>query len=266
VWDEARVALFKQSLDTRIAGEVPWQQPARVSFGQGWVRDDAWELFAESVALFDPILPMKFDEDTAAVWRAGQLPQLKELCLHMGTSWPWHRPVYCPHGKGHVRIEFRALPAGPTSLDMVANAAFSMGLAMGMSKNIRHYIAAIPFRFAEYNFYRAAQSGLDARILWPFRHKHQSTEVSVLEVIQALFPLARAGLQQLQVAESDIDTYMGIIEKRVETGMTGARWQKNTHRHLEQQYGKSEASRRMCALYTANARSCVPVSEWEQIW
>ena len=265
-WDETRVALFKQSLDTRVKGEVPWQQPARVSFGQGWVKKDSWELFAESVALFDPLLPIAYAEDATQEWQQGKLPSFKELCVHMGTSWPWHRPVYSNHNNGHVRIEFRAIPAGPTTIDMAANAAFAMGLAVGLVEHIEDFTAAIPFRFAEYNFYRAAQSGLDASILWPCHKGHLTQEFPIIDIIDNLFPYAANGLKCLGVDQSEIDTYLGVINDRMRTGITGARWQKNTHRYFEEKYNKEEASRMVSALYIENARSGLPVSKWGREW
>ncbi len=265
-WDETRVALFKQSLDTRVKGDVPWQEPARVSFGQGWVKKDSWELFAESVALYKPLIPVTNSEIAADVWKSGCLPAFHELSLHLGTSWPWHRPVYSNHNEGHVRIEFRAIPAGPTSLDMVANAAFAMGLAVGLTDHIEDFITAIPFRFAEYNFYRAAQNGLDASILWPCHKGHLTEEFPIIEVIDNLFPYAANGLKSLGVDQSEIDTYLGIISDRIQSGITGARWQKNTHRYFEGLYGKEEASRRVSALYIENAQSAIPVSQWGREW
>jgi hypothetical protein len=52
------------------------------------------------------------------------VPALEELRLHQGTVWRWNRAIYDPAEGGHLRIEMRALPAGPTVIDMLANAAF----------------------------------------------------------------------------------------------------------------------------------------------
>ena len=41
LWHETRVPLFKQSIDTRYVDRYGWNNPARVNFGQGWVRRDA---------------------------------------------------------------------------------------------------------------------------------------------------------------------------------------------------------------------------------
>ncbi|MEC8429539.1 MAG: glutamate--cysteine ligase, partial [Pseudomonadota bacterium] len=49
LWHETRIPLFKQSIDARVKGRYSWQEPARVNFGHGWVRDSALELFQEIV-------------------------------------------------------------------------------------------------------------------------------------------------------------------------------------------------------------------------
>lgn len=63
LWDETRVALFKKSIDSRPPNPGGWHQPARVSFGHGWVRHSAYELFAEAVGLFPALLPITGPED-----------------------------------------------------------------------------------------------------------------------------------------------------------------------------------------------------------
>ena len=49
LWHETRIPLFKQSIDTRRVDRYGWNEPARVNFGQGWVRRGALELFTEVV-------------------------------------------------------------------------------------------------------------------------------------------------------------------------------------------------------------------------
>ncbi len=261
LWDETRVALFKQSLDIRLRDTAQWQQPTRVNFGHGWVRKGPWELFAEAVALYQPILPEVSNKETS-----NSLPSCDELNLHMGTIWPWHRPVYDNTGNGHIRIEFRAIPAGPTSLDMVANAAFAIGLAAGLKNNIDDYLAVMPFRFAEYNFYRAAQSGLNSKILWPLHNQTKPTEVSIVKVIEQMLPIARQGLISLMIDNAEIDKFLNIIEHRLSNKITGATWQKQTLSSLEQTMDKQSACRELVKMYINHCRTCQPVSTWNQIW
>ena len=156
-WDETRIALFKQSIDSRTGNGSGWREPPRVCFGHGWLRKSGWELYAQAVNLYEPLMPILFDDESGSY-----PPKLSELNFHMGTTWPWCRAIYSHHGKGHMRIEFRALPSGPSAVDMMANAAFSIGMAVGTQGNIEHYLSRLPFEYARYNFYRAAQSGLNA--------------------------------------------------------------------------------------------------------
>ena len=260
VWDETRIALFKQSLDIRHQHQYQWHEPTRVNFGFGWLKDNVWELFAQSVALYPPILPALCDNDSANNER------LEELNMHMGTLWPWHRPVYDHHGNGHMRIEFRAIPAGPTSIDMVANAAFAIGLANGLKDEVNDFTAIMPFRYAEYNFYRCAQYGLDAKVLWPLNHCYQLEEVSICEVIKQLLPKAKQGLLDLGIDKDEVEIYLGVIEQRLEQGVTGAIWQKKTAQHLEQTLDKDEACQQLVKLYLNQCRSAKPVSQWERLW
>ncbi|MFT6141170.1 MAG: hypothetical protein ACI8UC_000747 [Psychromonas sp.] len=46
----------------------------------------------------------------------------------MGSIWNWNRPVYDPLDNRHLRIELRALPAGPSPTNMLASAALMSGL------------------------------------------------------------------------------------------------------------------------------------------
>ncbi|PCI50949.1 MAG: hypothetical protein COB49_03280 [Alphaproteobacteria bacterium] len=132
LWQETRVALFKQSIDSRLRGNVEWRQPSRVSFGHGWMRQSAYEPFAETVALYAPIIPMLSNQKPLAALTADFPPNLDELNLHMGTTWPWNRAVYSSSDEGHLRIEMRSIPSGPTTLDMMGNAAFFIGLTMAL--------------------------------------------------------------------------------------------------------------------------------------
>jgi len=165
-----------------------------------------------------------------------------------------------------MRIEFRAIPAGPTSLDMVANAAFAIGLALGISENIEDYLAFIPFRFAEYNFYRAAQQGLDAKILWPLKDKYQPQEVAIVKVIEHLLPVAQKGLMSIGVDQEEASYFLNIIEHRLNEGVTGAIWQKQTLKTLEQQSDKQSACQQLVQQYIAHCRSCQPVATWDRLW
>ena len=256
LWQESRIALFKQSVDFREREHRDWRQPARVWFGSGWMRSSAWELFAENVAMFQPLLPVLFDADQHSP------PRLPELCMHHGTVWPWNRAVYESGQGGHVRIEFRALPAGPTILDMLANAALTIGWAVGVAGSADEYVARLPFKMAEYNFYRAAQHGLDARLLWPRKFHGGLEERPVTELIEEFLPASQRGLRVLGVAADDSARLWRIIEQRLETRTTGAAWQLRRFEHYRKSLNVDEASSRTLADYRDHVMQGDPVAAW----
>jgi hypothetical protein len=161
LWEETRIALFKQATDTRSDIVARLQAPARVTFGRGFI-SEAFDLFEENVTMYEPILPVVSMRDSV-----DSVPALDELRLHQGTIWNWNRAVYDPAGGGHLRIEHRVVPSGPTRIDMLANAAFTLGLSLGLAPLMAAWTPAFPFRHAEHNLYRAAQLGLDAELAWP---------------------------------------------------------------------------------------------------
>ncbi len=251
LWQETRIALFKQSIDDRHPSASGWRYPSRVCFGHGWVRNGAWELFAENVALYSPLIPYTFPADTG----------FAELRLHHGTVWSWNRAVFDTVDDGHLRIEFRALPCGPTTKDMVANAALITGLTVAYANRINDLLPAIPFNYAEYNFYRAAKEGLTARILWPKASEHGVRESPVRDIIKQNLDVAAQGLRTLEVDSKEIEQMIRVIEQRLASGQTGAAWQLNCLAHHTS--GASEkALELMLSDYLEHVRSGVPVGEW----
>jgi gamma-glutamyl:cysteine ligase YbdK (ATP-grasp superfamily) len=261
LWSETRIALFKQAVDTRGAFNRQWRRAARVPFGHGWVRQGAYELFAESCLLYPILMPVIGDEHPLEVVAAGGVPSLAELRLQQGTIWNWNRAVYDAADGGHLRIEFRALPSGPTPIDMMANAAFIVGLTMGLRDHMDDLLPAFPFRYAEYNFYRAAQNGLDADLLWPDADGPSPSEAKAGELCRRLLPLADEGLASLGVDSAERKRLLGVIDARLTRKITPAAWQRRTlDRYADLPRDKGLAI--MVKEYMAHASSGMPVSEW----
>jgi len=260
LWDETRIALFKQAVDTR-RHRHEWRRLARVPFGHGWVRDGAFELFAESCYLYPVLVPIFSDADDVGIVKAGGTPKLAELRLHQGTIWNWNRPVYDSSGDGHLRIEFRALPAGPAPIDMLASAAFLVGLTWGLCGIVDDLLPAFPFRYADYNFYRAAQHGLDAELLWPTLDGTSPDSKSAVDLCRELLPLAHEGLAQLGIEDEERRSFLGVIGSRLAEKMTPARWQRRIVRE-QGEVPRDHALRELMGEYMANVRSGRPVTEW----
>ncbi len=257
---ETRIDLFQQATDTRPPELRNQGVRPRVWFGERWITS-IFDLFEENVRYFPALLPEVSDEDPVAVLDGGAAPKLQELRLHNGTIYRWNRPVYAVEdGRPHVRVENRVLPAGPTVLDVVANAAFFHGALLALLHDERPVWSKMTFPTAEENFTHCHRYGLDARVYWP-----GLGEVTVDELIlRRLLPLAHEGLASAGVDAALRDRYLGIIEQRVKTGINGAAWQVATVKALEER-----GADRMTALIGMVERYCdgmhsnEPVHLWE---
>jgi gamma-glutamyl:cysteine ligase YbdK (ATP-grasp superfamily) len=264
LWEETRIAVFKQSVDDR-QGHGPRRRLARTALGTGWLRGGPLELFTESVRLHQPVLPVLSDRGLraggaeGAEWRA---PPLDELRMHQGTVWRWNRAIYDPTSGGHLRIEMRALPAGPTVIDMLANAAFLIGLSLWLAGQDQQWTYALPFERADHGFYRAAQHGLSARLSWPAGRRDQIRTLAAAKLVTELVPAARHGLLQAGVAAAEADGLLEIISARAASGQTGAAWQRATLAAAKRHHDPERALAVMLNRYIQCAETGMPVHTW----
>ncbi|WP_117213381.1 glutamate--cysteine ligase [Allorhizocola rhizosphaerae] len=259
LWAETRIALFEQATDTRPDELKAQGVRPRVWFGERWITS-IFDLFEENVRYFPPLLSISDPEDPLEVFRSGGVPKLHELRLHNGTIYRWNRPVYdIMKGRPHLRVENRVLPAGPTVVDMMANAALYFGLVRALAEDDRPLWTQMPFSVAEDNFHAAARRGINAPVWWP-----RQGEVWVNELLlDTLLPRAAEGLDRFGVHAGLRDKMLGIIEQRCRTKRTGATWQVDMVRLLEARgYTRPAALRAMLAQYVKFQRSNEPVHTW----
>jgi len=260
LWEETRIAVFKQSVDDRQS-HGPRRRLARTTLGTGWLRGGALELFTESIRLHQPLLPVVggLKLSGGAGW---QPPPLDELRLHQGTVWRWNRAIYDPALGGHLRIEMRALPAGPTVIDMLANAAFLIGLSLWLAGQDQQWTYALPFERADHGFYRAAQQGLSAQLSWPAGHRDQMRTVAAAKLVAELVPAARQGLLQAGVTAAEADRLLEVISGRTASGQTGAVWQRATLAAAKRRHDRERALAVMLDRYLQYAETGRPVHTW----
>lgn len=238
LWHETRIPIFEQSL----------AQPSglqRVTFGSGYVKQHLVELLEENLAQYPVLLPVCDEQES--------LESFACMKLHNGTLWRWVRPLIgrSLDGKPHIRIEQRVMSAGPSSLDMMANAAFYFGAVEELSGYVDAAMAQLPFEKARANFYAAARDGLGAEIDW----FGNGARRPVTSVLADLIPLAESGLRKLGMAEHLIDKYLATISMRLETRQNGANWQLA-------QFARHGDLHRLTADYLAHQKSGLPVHEW----
>jgi len=153
LWDETRIPLFEQAVHP---GD---RYRPRVSFGTGYLRHSLLESFRENLDHYPPLLPVRTES---------RPEDFHHLRLHNGTIWRWNRPLigFDACGQPHFRLEHRVVPAGPSGIDNIANAALFYGLIEALSTQTKPPEARLPFTQARANFYAAARQGLSAPCIW----------------------------------------------------------------------------------------------------
>jgi gamma-glutamyl:cysteine ligase YbdK (ATP-grasp superfamily) len=263
LWHETRITLFEQATDTRPEELKRQGVRPRVWFGERWITS-VFDLFEENIEYFPALLPICDDEDPLAALDRGACPQLGEMTLHNGTVYRWNRPIYgTADGKPHLRVENRVLPAGPSVVDVIANAAFYYGLVRALAEAQRPIWTQMSFATAAENLHAAARYGMDAQLYWPGSGEMPAAEL----VLRRLLPLAREGLRGWSVSPVHADRLLDVIEQRCMTGQTGAAWQIDTVAALTQRghADRQQALRLMTQRYIEHMHANEPVHTWPRV-
>ncbi|MCB9832948.1 MAG: CBS domain-containing protein [Planctomycetes bacterium] len=259
LWRETRLALFQQSMDTRQASQHQRETSPRVNFGDRWITGGILEILKEDISRFRVLLGMPITENPFEALEAGRPPSLDALRLHNGTVYRWNRPCYgVGGGKPHIRIENRLLPSGPSIIDEVANAAFWLGLMVGMRSFCPDFEERMEFDDAKGNLVLAARHGLAAQFTWIDGMQLPAQEL----ILEHLLPVAEAGLASRGVAENDRRKYLGVIENRVRSGLTGSQWILSSLASMRHRGSRTERLAAVTAGLTARQEKNEPVHTW----
>ena len=259
LWQETRIALFQQAVDTRSSNLYLREMSPRVHFGTGWVRESVAELFKEDIARFRVLITAGEVEDPFDTLARGEVPKLKALQLHNGTVYRWNRACYgITDGKPHLRIENRILPAGPSIADEFANAALWFGLVSGLARSGVDVTERMRFDDAKSNFIAAARLGLGSQLVWLEGERVPAPEL----ICERLVPLAREGLVASGIDEADAERYLGIVEARVRSRRTGAQWQLDSLARLRGRGTRSERLAALVAATVARQKEGAPGHTW----
>lgn len=245
LWDETRIPLFEQAVALDDVAGPACRAPRRAGFGTGYVRDSIMACFRENLALHPVLLPLL---GTEAADRFGHLR------LHNGTIWRWNRPLvgFDAAGTPHLRIEHRVMPAGPSVVDAIANAALFFGALHALARQPEAPEVRLSFDHACANFYAAARDGLEAEVTWLDGRRGRLREL----ILESILPLARQGLLALDIDARETAYYLGIVAARVAAGRNGAAWQ----RAFVARRGSDLAA--LTAAYLSWQRSGLPVHRW----
>jgi hypothetical protein len=194
--------------------------------------------------------------------RTGGVPALRELRLHQGTVWRWNRAIYDPAEAGHLRIEMRSLPSGPTAQDMLASTAFHLGLAFELAETAGSWTREVAFDEVHRDFYRAAREGLAAESLGPPGESRERKPIQAW--LDELLQRAQRGLDRSAIVRGDSAPLLARIDHRVRADRTGARWQRRALARLEARTNRQEALTRMLSHYVERSHEGSPIDEWTE--
>ncbi|GAB5410041.1 MAG: hypothetical protein BalsKO_24060 [Balneolaceae bacterium] len=181
------------------------------------------------------------------------------LNVHNGTVYRWNRPCYgVGGGKPHLRIENRVLPSGPTVIDEMANTAFWLGLLNGFEDEYADITKELEFDDARMNFFAASKMGMDTKFEWAKGKKVSAKDL----ILEELLPIARSGLGKANIDSSDIDTYLGVINDRVESSQTGAYWVVKSYASLAKENNREHSVSAITTSMLKNQKKGEPVHKW----
>lgn len=258
LWEETRIALFSQSVDTRSSSYLLNHRESRVGFGNDWARGTVADFYKNSIVRFRSLLTTDAESDSLTKLGNGLIPKLKALNLHNGTVYRWNRLCYgVTEGMPHVRLECRYIPSGPSIADEIANMMFWTGVMLGRPKKFENIHTKMDFKDVKANFFNAARCGMSAQFYW------EDELISAKEMIlDYLLPMAYRGLYTMKVLPKDAEHYLTIIENRAKT-MTGSRWIVKSYRKLKKDRKTSEALKILVASMHAKQQRKYTVDTWQ---
>ena len=162
--------------------------------------------------------------------------------------------------QAHLRVENRVLPAGPTVVDTMANAAFYYGVVRGLVELDRPLWSRMSFNAAAENLQAGARAGMDAQLYWPDVGWVRPDEL----VLRRLLVLAEDGLQRFGVSDKARKRYLSVIEGRCISRQTGSVWQRQAVAARERAgESRTQALHGMLRDYVTQMHEGEPVHTWE---
>lgn len=259
LWQETRLALFQHATDTRSTVHKERNQTPRVNFGDRWVDNSIIEILREDAVRFRILLTQAVEEDSLDILARGEIPKLGAWRLHNGTIWRWNRPCYgVVNGKPGIRIEARYLPAGPSVVDEMANAAFFLGLMNSLPDEFGDVTKLMSFDDAKNNFFNAARYGLGGQIRGL---DGKSRRIGTL-IIEEFLPRAIDGLSKAGIQKNDADRLLEIIRVRVSNEKSGSRWMIDSLAAMDKRAKPNVRMRSLTAAMKKHQEHGEPMHEW----
>ena len=113
------------------------------------------------------------------------------------------------------------------------------------------------FKDVKNNFFKAARNGMETQFKW-----NNSLISAKKLILNELLPMSRRGLKHMNVDACDIDKYLSIIEKRVNSN-NGSEWMVNNYRALQKTRTNFEALQSISAYMHKHQLDDSTVDSWD---
>jgi CBS domain-containing protein len=145
-------------------------------------------------------------------------------------------------------------------VDSVANAAYLLGLTLGLVGEYGDVSARMAFHDCQANFHNAASTGLRAALPWLDGSTRTADELVLLTL-----PLAAQGLKSAGISQADTNRYLDLVGERATRGQTGARWLLDSYNRLRTVVPQDEALQSLVQAYLERQRGGTPVHTWSAV-
>lgn len=114
------------------------------------------------------------------------------------------------------------------------------------------------FDDARMNFFAASKLGLDTKLIWTKDRKMTAVDL----IKEELIPIARNGLEKADIDSSDIDTYLGLINERVDSAQTGSYWVVKSYGNLIKDSNREQTLSAITNAMIKNQKKGEPAHKW----
>jgi CBS domain-containing protein len=141
----------------------------------------------------------------------------------------------------------------------MANAAFFLGLLVGLPEELGDVTKLMPFDLVKSNFFNVARYGICSQITWLDGKSWRAGRL----IREQLLPVAYEGLRHAGIDEVDIERLLRIIDERVQAENTGAAWMIQSLAAMDPRAKANVRMRTLTAAMIKNQKQDIPVHEWK---
>lgn len=219
---------------------------------------NSFEELVRKISQHKLYMPLLSEDAPDVDWSEGRY----EFNHQQRTCWWWVNPRIgrSADKKGKaVRLELRPFPNQPSFQDNMSLLCVTLGTIVGIVKK-NHPVSDLPWSDASENLKNVEKDGPNASLSWIKSDGEDTTHRG--DIINDVLDTARYGLQELNMADNNIETLLNKVEKRDNTS-SPSQWKANRYsQYMREGYTYKESLRKMFSDYIDNMKVNKPFYRW----